>query len=506
MSRTFVRQETQILASDTYDDTIAATEADLETNPTHIEDDLNGLRSQINKIIDNSDWWAALTGRSLAGLETDLSDIEDKPLLFRTQVLTDVSVTAAQNWEVLSVAGSETPSETAAVGAVSTTGAVVAQNTSFGAHDLAEVAGPSALRPKNLVVVRLASNSEPIQTSNGKDVWGLLQSEIATDGHTFNDVDQRVQISFVRENATGDDLEACPVADIAGKTINYSYVRRIDFDNVPETAFLSGVFVDQAAGSADVTLNNAIDNQVGTATQTQDIDWDIADTNELAFTADSGATDLLKISPTVGGNTLALNFTDIDIDSTNDIDINNAIKVDTGGTEIDIGVTAGTIESTSTDDLRILGAGELYLDDGNQTGSTWAQTNGVKLSETTAEWDAYETEFGGEVSLLNAIVQASNKTPRTKAVAVVTVASIAKDANVTGAGGSPNIDAQLLDYSGVTFVDDVDIFLNGVLLRCGADAAANHDVYPGTTPANGDLKFEFVVKINDVITMVVNGQ
>ena len=60
------------------------------------------------------------------------------------------------------------------------------------------------------------------------------------------------------------------------------------------------------------------------------------------------------------------------------------------------------------------------------------------------------------------------------------------------------------------FVDDVDVFLNGVLLRNGADSSANHDVYPGDTPADGDLKFEFIVKGTggnpDVITMIGWGE
>jgi hypothetical protein len=44
-------------------------------------------------------------------------------------------------------------------------------------------------------------------------------------------------------------------------------------------------------------------------------------------------------------------------------------------------------------------------------------------------------------------------------------------------------------------------------MRNGANSAANHDVYPGTSPANGDLKFEFALKGTgshpDVITMTI---
>jgi hypothetical protein len=139
----------------------------------------------------------------------------------------------------------------------------------------------------------------------------------------------------------------------------------------------------------------------------------------------------------------------------------------------------------------------------NQTGSTWSQTNGIKLSDTTAEWDNFETAFG-EVSLLNAIYQARQGS-RTKGVAVVTVAASA-NTNVTFVGGGANLDAQLPAYLSGNFVAKVDVYLNGVLLRNGANAAANHDVYPGDTPADGDLKFEFALKAGskpDVITSVV---
>ena len=168
------------------------------------------------------------------------------------------------------------------------------------------------------------------------------------------------------------------------------------------------------------------------------------------------------------------------------------------------------IESTAGD-IRINGTGEMFLDDGNQTGSTWAQTDGIKLSEDTAEWDAFEVAFG-EVSLLNAITQAANanQLTREKCVAVVTGGAHVADTNITGTGGGANLDANLCDYtaSSVDFVDDVDIYLNGVLMRNGADASANHDVYPGDVPANGDLKFEFRVRgmggpNADVITMIV---
>jgi hypothetical protein len=632
MGRTFIRQDAQIKNSASYDDSGAAGST-LESGASSIEDDLNSLRAQVKRILDDSsgNWYDDIPTvnskqRDLKDINTDLDDVEEHRFLFRTQVLTDITVPAdvkatsvltfssnANNTDtvttgtktytfqtiltdvdgnvligatasdsidnliaaitlgagagttyatsttsngfltssagagdtmdaeallggtqgnliattentsgvrlswtgstlasgtgdvvVLDVSSSEAPSLTAAVGAVTTEGAVVAYNSSFPNITLDEVAGPNAIRPDNLCVVRDSSDGTVIQASDGKDIWALLQSESNTDGHTFDDSSNQVMLSFVKENSAGNDLEQVDSADIAAASINYSYVRRLKFDSLPESAFLSGVFVDQIA-SADVTLNNAIDNQSGVATQTQDIDWNIADTYELAFTADSGATDMLKFTPTGGGNTLLVNVDDLDIDITNDGNISEGLKIDTDNTEIDIGVTAGHVETTGSDDLHLQGAGEMYLDDGNQTGSSWAQTDGIKLSDTTAEWDNFETVFGGEVSILNALAKAGKRGKTTGEI----TSNVAADTNVTGAGGSPNIDTQLGDYSGVTFVSDVDVYLNGELMEGGADASANNDVYPGTSAANGDLKFEFGLEASpgnpDKITMIIYG-
>lgn len=508
MARTFIKQDTQISNSFSYDDTLAAG-ATLESGVTHLEGDLNAVRSQIKRVLGETNWYDTLSGRDLATLSTDLTDIEGKKVLCRAQILTDVSVPATQNYVILSVAGSEAPSQVAAV-ALTQDGAVVAQSAlsgaGFAAHELIEIAGTSAILPKNRVVVRDGTTGDAI-LSGGKTIYGLLQYEsTGVDGAAFDDVSAgaRVKISFVRENADGNDLEAVPVADIESAAINYSYAFRTAFDNIAEDCFLPLTgFVDQTA-AIDVTLNNAIDNQSGPATQAQNIDVQITDNFSWAFQDSAGTADILRVDALAAGDEVEINGA---LDLNGNADVSGSASVGTGGTQIDIGVNAGVVETTATNDLRILGAGELYLDDGNQAGSTWAQTNGVKLSDTTAEWDAYEVAFG-EVSLLNAVVQANDASSRTRAQAVVQ-ANVVADTDVSGPGGSSNLDVNLVDYSSVTFVTDVDVYLNGQLLRNGANAAANEDVYPGTSPAIGELKFEFGLKGGganpDVVTMIVNG-
>ena len=46
MARTFIRQDSQIRESITYDDSTVPSEANFETNATDIEYDLNTLRSR----------------------------------------------------------------------------------------------------------------------------------------------------------------------------------------------------------------------------------------------------------------------------------------------------------------------------------------------------------------------------------------------------------------------------------------------------------------------------
>ena len=522
MATTFLRQETQIRPSDVYDDTQAAGST-LESGAAHIEDDLNALRSQIKRIFladDAGDWFqdvdtitsiGASKKYGLKQLATQVDDLEEHRFLFRAAIHTDVAVPATQNWVVLSVAGGETPTQTAALGAT-TKGAVVAQATTFGAHNLDEVAGATPLSPKNLCIVHDGSTGAVLK-SNNREISALLQSEIATDGHTFDDSTQRVQLSFVRPNASNDDLEACPVADIENQTVHYAYVRRLDFDSIPEQGFLTGTFTDSSAAATEVTLDNAVDNQVGNVTQTaKNILWEIDDTFRFAFMDSAGAVDILAVKPASGGDEVEMNVALLDINNSSPVDVAQGMSVDTTDQAINIGVNAAgqidsggamSIQSGGGGDLRLLAANELLLDDVNQSGSTWAQTTGIKLSETTAEWDDFEVNFG-EVSLLNALSQAANSGNAGTIRRAKVLSNITAGTNVTGAGGSPNIDTQLQDHSGLTFVAETDTYVNGIILVPATDTS--EDVYPGDTPANGDLKFTFNLKASpnnpDVITFV----
>jgi len=269
-------QETQIRQSypvANYNDTIAPSEANFETNPANLNDDLNNIRSMLSRLLDVQvgNWWddintpsALDTGsqRGVNDLNTDLHALERKRVLVDTFVHVDVTVSAAQNWEVL-LLGELPTNTTAAVGAVTTAGIVAAQATSFGAHNLDEVSGATNVSPKNLCTIVDSVTHDPI-LSSGRTIYALFQTENGTDGHTMTGTTpNQAQLSFVRLNAAGTDLEAVPVADIENKIIHYSVRERKALEDITEQDFLKGANIDIPT-SATVDRQTAYDNQGAT--------------------------------------------------------------------------------------------------------------------------------------------------------------------------------------------------------------------------------------------------
>jgi hypothetical protein len=653
MSRTFVRQDIQIRPSVTYTDNTAPSEAAFETNPAHIEDDLNNMRSQLHNLLKNhaGNWWDDLnipstletgTERGVNDLNTALHAVEKKRVLRCVGLLADVTVPASApagetltltanvaNTETVTIDGKtytfqtvltdvdgnvligatasdsldnliaainlgagagslyaasttahpsytasagagdtmdiasthggthhngesvteglangawgaavtsggagdlailgagELPGNTtAAVGGVTTLGTVVAYEAAFASHSLAEVTGSHALKPKNLLEIVDGATGDPILSAEGKRVWGLMQSETITDGHTITDTTTtRVQISFVHANATNDDLIEADGDDIGGKTINYCYVERVRLEDLNEDDFLNTAAIDIGAGAATVTRQVAYNNQGTTPVElATNADLDLAAGVEWTI-RDLANADLFQVVEGSGGGTSSVNIaSDVDTFDVNaaDNDFLNGASFDTGaaGTTINIGETANQIDSGGALTITSGGAGnlklasvssELRFTDSNEPVG-WSE-DGIQLSDAAQTWTDFEAAFG-EVGLMDAIIAANANAARSKGTAVVTAASISAGTNVTGGAGA-NIDAQLPDYSGVTsFQADCDVFVNGVLMR-GDDSttgANDHDVYPGDDTTEGDLKFEFTLRGTganaDVITMIVNG-
>lgn len=533
MAISLLDQETQISQTApvaNYSDAVVPTEADFETNPTSLEDDLNNIRSQLHNFLDGqgSNWFGDLVAPATleAGVQRGINDLNDglhavekKRALAKNFVHIDVVVTAAQNWEVLLI-GELPTNTTAAVGAVTTLGTVAAAHGgTFGTtHSLAEVAGVPDVSPKNLCDIVDSVTHDPI-TSAGRTVYALFQTENAADGHTMTGTTpNRAQLSFVRLNAGGTALEACPVVDIAGQTIHYQCRERKRWEDFTEQDFLNNVIVDVPTGvtvtrqagydsqgvtPVDVTTNSFLDLEGPGLT------WSIRDDLEAA---------LFRITEGSAGGTSEILF-GLDVDTfNNDAVVNdflNGTSFDTGSaaTTINVGVTANqidsggtlTVRSAAASDMTLLGGGELYLDDGNRTGSTWALA-GMKLSETQQEWSDLETVYGAEKSLIAMLIDAKASTTRRIVYAAVT-APVALDTNVSGPTTDNNLDTDLGDLSGHDFglaSTKLDIYLNGaVQVQDSSAAGANDkDVYPGTSLALGQLKFEKKLKIGNIIYIV----
>jgi hypothetical protein len=526
MSRTYARQETQIRASDLYDDTIAPSAANFETNPVNIEDDLNAVRSMLSHLLDVQvgNWHDVIVTPSAleAGSQRGVSDLNDalhlvekKRVLRCVWNLVDISVPGAAQHAVLTLA--QIPSQTTmAIGAVTTLGTVAADHSAaFNTASAAIiVGGTNAINPKNLVNIVDGTTRDPILDSAGKTIYGLLQAENSTNGHTATGTTpNRLQISFVVINATGDGLQLAAGADIGGKTINYCSNERVRLEDLNEQDFLNGAAVD-IPGSSVVDRQDVYDNQGTTPVdQTTNATLDLEGPGLVWSIRDDLQADLFRIIEGSAGGTSEVEISagvDIfDVDAVLN-DFLNGASFDTGaaGTTINVGVTPNQIDSGGALTVSAVGellldssGGEVHFDDVYRSASTWGLAS-MSFADSAAEWTAYEDMFG-EVSLLAGIVAAGNLAPSITKTCANVVANVAADVDVSLSDA--NLDAALGDLSLGTFVDDYDIYLNGRLQRNGADAAANNDVYPGTDLANGgdaQLKFEKKVKTGDVICVI----
>ena len=525
MSVTLLDQETQIRRTfpvTLYDDSVAPSEANYETNPANLMDDLNNLRSQASNFLDvqAGDWFDDLnvpatletgTKRGINNLNTGLHAVEKKRVLRDVYLIDSIAVGGADNFVILALA--ELPTQTiAAIGAVTTLGTVCATNASFGAADLAEVAGGIALNPLNLSNIVDAVTRDPL-LSGGRKIYGLFQSESSTDGSTLTGTTPaRAQLSFVRQNAAGTDLELCPAADIQGQDIAYSTRERVRLEDLNEVDFLNGAVVDIGAGSASVTRQVGYTNQGTTPIdlvtnavldlEGAGLSWSIRDDLEAM---------LFEVVEGSAGGTSQLNIgagvDEFDVDAVLNNFLNGS-SFDTGaaGTTINVGVTANKIDSGGAlevasggaADLELVGAGNLRLSDQYEPAG-WSE-DGIQLSDAAQTWTDFETAFG-EVGLMDAILAAYNKTGRRKVYSICT-SSAASDTDVSGPTDDDNLDTDLGDLSAGTFITDYDIYLNGDLQYNGADAAANKDVYPGTALADGQLKLEKKLKVGDVLIVI----
>jgi hypothetical protein len=525
MARSFLSQPTQVFNSENYDDTLV-TGVSLQVSASSLEDDLNALRTQVRQVLwanVSGSWYDAITApsgsnsaRGLNTINVDLTDLEQKRFLFRRHNLNLVSIATGSNFAELSASLGTTPTNFAAVGASSATGSVVSLLTGseglFGAHSMAQVSGSTVITPRNLVRVRDAYNHFTLTSSNQQEVFGLIQVEGGTvSGDSFDDLTHRTQISFVHEitvNGTS-SLAPASAALIGGKVIQYAYPVRVALDDIPEDAYLGNhIFIDTpmagdstAATLGDITLQRAIDNQVGTVTQNKNIDIALGAGFHWAFT--SGSQTLWQVLSSNSEDLLTVMVDRIAMSSTFPTTFQQGISVATGSTQIDLGVLPGIINTLAGQQLVLSGGSTLGFSD--QFGPLSTYTGGIiPFATATLEWTNFASDWGNQTSILGALHIISQSLSGSAQQRKRTYAGVTTTVNAnTNITFPTNLDAQLGDYSGKNFLSEVNVFLNGQLLLPGSSVSDANDVYPGTSTLTGDLKFPMKLRSGSIISLEI---
>ena len=282
--------------------------------------------------------------------------------------------------DVIVLAPLQLPSSTtAAIGAVTTLGLVVATASSFGSGGLDEVTGANALQPKNEWILIDESTGEPLTrtggVADGAQVFGLGQCESAVDGSTIDSFSPNgLQVSLVVRNSTGDDLELITAGDVPTSVqIDYAYVNRDAFEDVPEEAWLGEGFVDSGVSTA--TRQASYDNQgsgVVLTTTNATLDLGTGFTWEIG---DDGSDSLFKITEgSPGANDITIGAeVDTYVNSAVDVDFTQGITANTADA-INIGKTTDQIDFT----------GNAKVTGGSSTMTLTTDSNSVTVSTTTS--------------------------------------------------------------------------------------------------------------------------
>jgi len=498
----------QIHKPDTWDDTLnAAAVAGVEGSAVDFADAANGMLSQLKRIIYGSsagNWYDDVesAGDSLNDLAARAT-LEGKLILLWKLNLTDVTVGGSDNWVTLDAAG-EPPSENIAIN-VTTKGAVAAQlSGAVGSNDLTEIAGTNALKPKNLCAVFDGATGDAL-LSGGRRIWALLQvGSVATDGNAFatsgNDLGQ---LSFVRPNATFDDLEACPAADIQGKTIIYAYAQRNDLNSFAEDAFRGDLGEADPSVGVTVSLDSAYDGGNSMEVDANDVDIRLADTKSWIFRKGAAGVILWQLTRNDGGTDTLTFGSDLDLFDNNaaDNDFAQGMAVDSADQAINIGKTAvGKIDSASLTLTANTGDNSVESTAGDVKFKTVRETTALPLDDATA--GKISTLFGQSFASISAAIKyAGEQGGVDLAFKTFTAGSnYAQGVNIPAA--TLDLTAYSLDANTPANVN-LFVFLNGRLLH-GGNGTTKNDVYAGTTPANGDLMVDFPkgIKTGDVILSI----
>jgi hypothetical protein len=442
MPRTFIQQDTQIINSTVYDDTLTMSAAETATN---LEEDLNYVRTQLKTFLGKTDWFDAVTDNF------NLTAIHDKRLLYWMQKTDDVTVPDSQNFVALT--GATKPGHNIAIGSTAL-GAITAQLVgTIGSHSTTVAANNG-----NVMEIRDAATNQPILTSGGYTIYGLLQvGADATDGNPFGDTasDDQGQISFIYFNPDTEAITAVAIADIENKVIEYAYKIRTDFYSLPEGAYDQSItFIDSSA-LASIDLQDVYDHDT-------DGSFSLASGKDYTINLNSNAN-----AEIVDGSTVYL---------TTDR-ANTLLK-----SGVDFGIAGGSdLRLYDTDNSNYVG----FVAPALSANQIWT----LPATDGTAGQVIY-TDGSGVLGWKAA--SASYKATRVVAteIAANTAINISTFTNPDG-----------LDFGTVAadWVNNYEVFVNGVLQLSGVDAAANNDVY---WLSSATIAFEYKIKAGDVVQII----
>ena len=239
-------------------DNIEPSLAAWETNATDLAYDLNALRSMGQDFLNRDgptfpvgNWYDGIvqptglengTKRGLNATGAAVHLIEQKRWPVCVYNLHSIAGGAGQG---VKLGTGELPANLIAnVGGTVTIGTMVAEATTFGTYSAADVeAGTNAISPLNLVDIVESANRDPILDTSGRRIYGLLQTEDGTDGHTMTDSGAtEVQISFV-VIASG-ALQLAAATEMTGKTFDYCHTFQKRFADLTVGELRGGANVD----------------------------------------------------------------------------------------------------------------------------------------------------------------------------------------------------------------------------------------------------------------------
>ena len=345
-----------------------------------------------------------------------------------------------------------------------------------------------------------AVSAGAVEVTGTLDVTGAASfgSTLAVTGAaTLSDTLDVTGASTLAGAATLSSTLAVTGAATLSSTLNV--VGAADFDanvNIDGTLVVTGA--STLTGAA--TLSSTLDvSGASTLSSTLAVTGAATLSSTLAVTGASTLTGAATLSSTLDVTGAATLSSTLDVTGAADFDAN--VNID-GNLAV---VGTSTFSGSMTIETDLVVSDETIAQTGALTVSATTDLtlgsygDSIPLAVDAADWVSFDAEFPGATSLLSCLVTAKNSSTVTKTFAVVDEA-VAADVDVGGVAGGANLDAQLPDMTGDASL--YDVFVNGSMLRPGANAGTDNDYYPGTSLAHGQLKFEFALSIGDVICVV----